>query len=62
MAGSMPIPAFGYSSSDRAGTKREWGRLSRITPHRPDRVPEYVVVKVVSDSGITGFGEASPLR
>jgi L-alanine-DL-glutamate epimerase-like enolase superfamily enzyme len=36
--------------------------LSRITPHRPDRVPEYVVVKVVSDSGITGFGEASPLR
>jgi L-alanine-DL-glutamate epimerase-like enolase superfamily enzyme len=57
---SMPIPPFGYTSSERAGTKREWGRLSRITPHRPERVLEYIVVKIVSDSGITGFGEATP--
>jgi len=57
---SMPIPASGYSSSERAGTKREWGRSLRTTPHRPDRVLEYIVVKIESDSGITGYGEATP--
>ena len=57
---SLPIPPSGYTSNERAGTKREWGRLSRITPHRPERVLEYIVVKIVSDSGIVGFGEATP--
>ena len=57
---ALPIPGSGYTSSERAGTKREWGRLSRITPHRPERVLEYIVVKIVSDSGVVGFGEATP--
>jgi L-alanine-DL-glutamate epimerase-like enolase superfamily enzyme len=57
---SMPIPASGYSSSERAGTKKEWGRALRVTPHRPDRVLEYIVVKIESDSGHTGYGEATP--
>ena len=32
---SMPIPASGYSSSERAGTKKEWGRALRVTPTAP---------------------------
>ena len=47
-------------SSERAGTKRSWGRLSRITPHRPEPVLEYVVVWIDTDEGITGIGETCP--
>ena len=57
---SMPLPASGYSSSAHAGTKREWGRALRTTPHRPGNILEYIVVKVESDSGHTGYGEATP--
>ena len=54
------MPERGYYSGEGAGTKREWGRLSRITPHRPIPLLEYVVVKIDSDEGITGVGEAPP--
>ena len=49
-----------YKSDEPGGTKREWGRALRSAPHRPEGIWEYVVVKIVSDSGITGFGEATP--
>jgi len=57
---SMPMPPLGYSASEGAGTKREWGRKLRITPHRPLPVLEYVVVKIETDSGVYGTGEATP--
>jgi len=56
---SLPIPAGGYASQT-AGTKREWGRSLRITPHRPEPVLEYVIVKLETNEGITGLGEATP--
>ena len=56
---SLPIPPDGYTS-EKAGTKREWGRNIRITPHRPEPVLEYVIVRVETDQGITGLGEATP--
>jgi L-alanine-DL-glutamate epimerase-like enolase superfamily enzyme len=57
---SLSTPKRGYTSRVRAGTKREWDRLSRITPHRPKPVLEYVIVKIETDSGAMGFGEATP--
>ena len=57
---TLPMPERGYYSGEGAGTKREWGRLSRITPHRPEPVLEYVVVRIETDGGITGYGEATP--
>jgi L-alanine-DL-glutamate epimerase-like enolase superfamily enzyme len=57
---TLPMPPRGYSAGEKAGTKREWGRLSRITPHRPTPILEYVVVRIDTDSGITGWGEATP--
>lgn len=56
---TLPIPAGGYAS-EKAGTKREWGRNIRITPNRPDPVLEYVIVHVETDQGIVGLGEATP--
>ena len=41
------------------GTSREWGgRRSRVTPKRPTPVIEYVIVRIDTDEGISGFGEA----
>lgn len=58
---AIPLTAsIRYKSSEPGGTKREWGRALRSAPHRPKGVWEYIVVKIVSDSGITGFGEATP--
>jgi L-alanine-DL-glutamate epimerase-like enolase superfamily enzyme len=57
---SLPVPRHGYTSNAHAGTKREWDRLSRITPHRPEPVLEYVIVKIATDEGIVGLGEATP--
>ena len=54
---SLPSPA--RYSSEGAGTKREWGRLGRMTSRRPKRVLEYVIVRVETDEGITGVGEAA---
>jgi L-Ala-D/L-Glu epimerase len=57
---SLRLPRQGYTSTEHAGSKREWGRLSRITPHRPEPVLEYVIVKIMSDDGVVGVGEATP--
>jgi L-alanine-DL-glutamate epimerase-like enolase superfamily enzyme len=59
MAVTLPLPPRDYPG-EKAGTKREWGRLSRITPHRPKPVLDYVIVKVATDNGIVGLGEATP--
>ena len=54
---ALPIPGSGYTSSERAGTKREWGRLSRITPHRPDRIAEPEAPSAILASGEGGWEE-----
>ena len=56
---SLPLPPRDYSG-ERAGTKREWGRLTRITPHRPTPILEYVIVTIETDSGVIGYGESTP--
>ena len=53
---SLPLAPVPYST-ERGGTKREWG-MTRLTPHRPEPSLEYVIVEIDSDSGITGVGEA----
>jgi L-alanine-DL-glutamate epimerase-like enolase superfamily enzyme len=53
----MPIPAAPYST-EGAGTKREWYRLGRITKERPERVLEYVIVRIDTDDGAYGIGES----
>jgi len=53
----MPIPKPLYRGG-RAGTKREWGRMGRATPKRPDPMIEYLIVRIETDEGVTGTGEA----
>lgn len=54
----IPLRCFFYNS-ENAGTKCEWGgRLSRVTPKRPSPILEYVLVRIETDEGITGIGEA----
>ena len=55
---SLPWKSPPYST-ERAGTKREWGRQIRWSPHQPDPVLNYVIVTVGTDEGITGIGEAA---
>jgi len=50
-----PPPYF----TEWAGTKREWGRQIRWSPHHPDPVLNYVIVIVGTDEGFTGIGEAA---
>jgi len=54
----IPLTQFFYNS-ENAGTKREWGgRLSRVSPKRPSPILEYLLVRIETDSGATGIGEA----
>lgn len=54
----MPVAAAPYDSHD-AGTRAHWGgRRSRIAPKRPGPMLEYVLVRIATDAGITGCGEA----
>ena len=53
---SLPLAPVPYST-ERGGTKREWG-MTRLTPHRPEPSLEYVIVEIDTDGGITGVGEA----
>ena len=55
---SLPWKPPPYST-EWAGTKREWGRQIRWSPHHPDPVLNYVIVIVGTDEGITGIGEAA---
>ena len=47
-----------YYNTDGAGTKNEWGRLGRVSPKRPTPIAEYVIVRVETDQGAVGIGEA----
>jgi L-alanine-DL-glutamate epimerase-like enolase superfamily enzyme len=53
----LPIPALPYST-EGAGTKIEWGARSRYTPRRPTPLLEYVIVRIETDTGAVGIGEA----
>ncbi|MDA8358469.1 MAG: dipeptide epimerase [Actinomycetota bacterium] len=54
----MPIPHAPYPS-EGAGTKVHWdGKRNRRTPLRPTPVLEYNIVRIETDSGVTGIGEA----
>jgi L-alanine-DL-glutamate epimerase-like enolase superfamily enzyme len=54
----IPLKRFFYNS-EGAGTKREWGgRLSRVTPKRPNPILEYVLVRIETDADLVGIGEA----
>jgi L-alanine-DL-glutamate epimerase-like enolase superfamily enzyme len=56
----LRIPlARSFYNSENAGTKREWGgRLSRVSPKRPSPILEYLLVRIETDAGATGIGEA----
>jgi L-alanine-DL-glutamate epimerase-like enolase superfamily enzyme len=51
----IPYPLY---PGEGAGTKIEWGRRSRFTPLRPTPMLEYVLVRIETDEGVTGWGEA----
>ena len=53
----MPVPEPAYSR-EGAGTKLEWGRMGGTTPKRSKPMLEYLIVKIETDEGVTGVGEA----
>lgn len=54
----IPVPSAPYPT-ELAGTKVHWdGKRSRVTPVRPDPVLEYVLVRIETDEGFSGIGEA----
>jgi L-Ala-D/L-Glu epimerase / N-acetyl-D-glutamate racemase len=54
LAASLPL-----YSSEAEGTKvHAGGRRSRVTPKRPTPVLEYVLVRIETEDGLTGIGEA----
>lgn len=53
----IPIEGALYEAAG-AGTKLEWGRLSRRSPKRPTPILEYVLVRIETDDGAVGIGEA----
>ncbi len=55
---ALPIPDPPYST-EGAGSKIHWGgRRNRRNATRPKSVLEYVLVRIETDEGITGIGEA----
>ena len=53
----IPITGALYET-ENAGTKREWGRLTRRSPKRPEPLLEYLIVRLETDEGTVGIGEA----
>lgn len=54
----MPVSHAPYST-ENAGTKISWnGRRSRVSPKRPSPSLDYNIVRIETDAGITGLGEA----
>ncbi len=54
LAASLPL----YTSEDEGTTVHADGKRSRVTPKRPTPVLEYVLVRIETDAGVTGIGEA----
>lgn len=54
----MPVPHAPYAT-EGAGTRVHWdGKRSRVTPKRPDAVLDYNIVRIETDEGLVGTGEA----
>lgn len=54
----LPVPSAPYAT-DGAGTRVHWeGKRSRVTPKRPTPMLEYNVVRIETDTGLVGVGEA----
>jgi L-Ala-D/L-Glu epimerase len=54
----MPVPHAPYAT-DGAGTRVHWdGKRSRVTPKRPGPVLDYNIVRIETDEGLVGLGEA----
>ena len=53
----LPITKAAYTG-EGAGTRVDWDRRSRISPQRPTPMLEYVLVRIDTDEGVTGIGEA----
>ena len=54
----LPVPSAPYAT-DGAATKFHWeGKRSRVTPKRPTPMLEYIVVRIETDTGLVGVGEA----
>ena len=54
----IPVAQAPYNT-DGAGTRIDWGgRRSRITPKRPEPCLDYVLVRIETDEGVQGVGEA----
>ena len=54
LAAALPL----YTSEDEGTTVHADGKRSRVTPKRPGPVLEYVLVRIETDAGVTGIGEA----
>jgi L-alanine-DL-glutamate epimerase-like enolase superfamily enzyme len=54
----IPVAPTPYPT-EGAGTKLERGRRSRISPKRPSPVLEYLLVRIETDEGVSGTGEAT---
>ena len=54
----MPVKPPPYST-EGAGTRIGWGRRSRLSPKRPERMLEYLLVRIETDEGVTGVGEST---
>jgi len=54
----LPIPSSPYTT-ENAGSRVDWGgRRSRISPKRPKPCLDYLLVRIETDEGLSGIGEA----
>ncbi|MHB8643869.1 MAG: mandelate racemase/muconate lactonizing enzyme family protein [Gaiellaceae bacterium] len=54
----IPLPTAPYAT-ENAGTRIDWnGRRSRRSPDRPDPALDYALVRIETDDGVVGIGEA----
>ncbi|HUZ82070.1 MAG TPA: enolase C-terminal domain-like protein [Gaiellaceae bacterium] len=54
----IPLPTAPYAT-ENAGTRIDWhGRRSRTSSVRPDPALDYALVRIETDEGVTGIGEA----
>ena len=54
----IPIPRAPYAT-ENAGTRIDWGgRRSRLTPERPHPCLDYALIRIETDEGTFGIGEA----
>lgn len=54
----VPVAHVPYATEGAGSKVHWWGRRSRVTPKRPDPILEYVLVRIETDAGLVGWGEA----